>query len=252
MIFKVPENIQLWEALALIQIVQQLNIGDTPASYVALSPDADEDIIALFHLAGVGAIVNGYDGEKEIELTKAYLATVTADTYYGEVLASTNGLQVTTLSPPKFPYIKPREKKNGIVVCPFGMRPEFDIPIKIWKDVIKQLESYDSDVYVLGDRRQRLDELSFTENEILSDLPLSVKLQMLASAKVVVGVANAWTWLSSAWPLRRILLHPDNVRNDRWYPALDNSVTKFLLHNPEILSSPVVLVGIRKLMRELP
>ncbi len=256
MIFRVPENIQLWEGVAVVQIVQHLNnrpnLSPNEMSYVALVPDLTEDTTALFQLGAVGCNVKKYDGdEKTIELIQAYGSTHTADMYYGQVLMRENGLQVAPLRPPYFPFIRGDMKKQGIIVCPFGLRPEFDIPTNIWKDVIKQLQSYDPNVYVLGERRQRLDEIGLTENEILSDLPLSVKLQTLASAKLVVGVANSWTWLSSAWVVNRILIHPDNIRNDRWYPAMDNTQTEFLLQNREILSSPMVQVGIRKMMRKL-
>jgi hypothetical protein len=260
-IFRVPSNIQLWEAIAVVQILQQLNKKAEPrnhwrepsnVTYVALAPDLTEDTIALFQLAGVGSNVKKYDGsEKEIDLIQAYGSTATSDMYYGQVLARENGIQVMPLAPSRFPFVKPGPAKKGIVVCPFGLRPEFDVPIKIWKEVIRQLESYDSEIYILGERGQRLDEIGFTENEILSDLPLSDKLQAIASAKLIVGVANSWTWASSAWPVKRILIHPDTVRNDRWYPGVDNSMTKFLLTNSDILEAPVILVGIRKMMKEL-
>jgi hypothetical protein len=252
-LFRVPPNIQTWEAVATIQIVQQL-----PDYRVILTKDLpEEDIVKLFELAGVGYRIPEEDfdraaGDRDctLNLVKAYAATEKANCYYGQVLAQVNGLQVGPLAPPKFPFVIPGEKK-GIVLCPFGLRQEFDIAVPIWKEVVRQLESYDQQVYLLGDRGQRMDEIAFTEPEILSDLPLIDKLQILSSAKVVIGVANAWTWLSSAWSIKRLLLHPEKIRNDRWYPALNNDETKFLLTDPEVMNVPIVLVGIRKLMREL-
>lgn len=245
MILGVPSNIQTWEAIALISIVRGMR-DKVPGVAVSLAGSLSDDVKTLFVLAGVGVYGTV---EKEIDLASAYIAAQTADSFYGSVLARLNGLEAQ-VAVPKFPFVACHSGKTGIVLAPFGLRPEFDLPSAIWKGVHRHLEGYGEPVYVVGDAEQRLAVLPTSEQEILSDVPMTDRLYAVANARLIVGVANAYTWASAAFSTPRLLFQPETVRNDRWYPPMDNDNTKWLLWDKSRLSLAVVLTGIRQMMRE--
>lgn len=248
MIYEIPENTQPWEAVALVSIVQALRKVEPTASI--LMDACSVDVRAILSLAGVG--VNSSDHtDKTLSLLEAYQQTAKAEKFYGDVVLETNGLPPVEVHAPRFPFVAQTQERRGIVICPFAFRAEFTVKDAIWKGVHRHLESYGEPVYIVGEKDQRLGVVPAFEHEMLCDVPMVDKLYALAGAKLVVGVANAYTWASAAFDTHRMLLHPDTIRNDRWYPPMDNDKTKWLLTAAETLTLPVVLTGVRQMMRTI-
>lgn len=149
-----------------------------------------------------------------------------------------------------FPQIKPTGEKC-IVMCPFGLRRELDLPVRVWRHIALFLRSYNLRLYLMGSRGERMDQAVFTESEILSEETMQDKLAILALSSLVVGVPNGWTWLATAWTRNMVILYPDGMPPRRWFPYIHDRYGRILFeaHNLQV---PIVLAGLRKLIKDMP
>jgi ADP-heptose:LPS heptosyltransferase len=164
-----------------------------------------------------------------------------------------------TLDVPHFPGIvapdimqrmTPDSGLGTILVCPFGIKKELDMPVAVWRAIVRHLRSYGHSVCVLGDRGQRLDVANFTESETLSEHTMMYKLTALSCATLVVGVPNAWTWAATAWATKSVILYPENVGAQKWYSFISDNFGR-ICYPAQQLQIPVVLAGLRKLIAQL-
>lgn len=245
MILGIDRPIELWEAVSAIQLVQA--IQKTGECSVAVVDGPGVGIFALVE-DGIDIYSHPQKDEKVLNFDVAYRKADQTDQPYCYTLAKENGFELE-LDCPQFPKIQPTQDA-GIIVCPFGLKNELDLPLEIWKHIIKQLRTYGESVMLLGDPGQRMDSASFTEGENLSEWALLAKIQALASAKLVVGVPNAWTWIATAWEKDLVYFYPDSIPPRRWFPFISNHFGRIGYESRD-LKAPTVLAGLRKMISVL-
>jgi hypothetical protein len=102
----------------------------------------------------------------------------------------------------------------------------------------------------MGERGERLDAAHFTEDEILSNLGNTSKLAIIASACLIIGAPNAWTWLGAALKKKLLIISPDNVPLHRWWWQ-DGHDIMHLVYESQQLQVPLILTGLRQLIEKL-
>lgn len=147
----------------------------------------------------------------------------------------------------------------SIVLAPFGHRADLMYSTELWRFISNLLRTYDPGgkarshrVQLVGDTGQRLDTSNFAENDILSNLPEAFKLSYIRNAALVVGVPNAWTWLAAGWKRPMVLLYPEQLPYQRWFPSAWEYDDLRRLHcvspSPQLVP---VLAALRKLINAL-
>lgn len=207
--YYLPGTLTLWETLGAILIAKS---SDT----VTLSAPTSE-VLELIRASQVSWFLGGDTptGEQSaLPFADAYRMMEDTDQAYPDVLASAAGrmLMVRDFT---FPNIE-ANTGGGIIVAPFGLKAELDLPSGVWRELAKNLRSYDLPVRLLGRRGQRQDGSSYTEGEQLSDLSIEEKLQAIASADLIVGTPNEWMWSASAWKKKQLLFYPEHLPQKRW------------------------------------
>lgn len=192
----------------------------------------------------------GMDTTRWLATDKAHRQIATGNRPYQDVLATVSGLESKPIKPPRLPNagIEP-STTGGIVICLFEAYEAFKLPWTVKKAIIKHCTTYGVPVYLLGRPGQRADYSPFTEGSILSDRPLQEKLEALASARLVLGVPNEWTWLATAWDKKVIVLHPDDMPHERWFgfDVAPRTLARLLVTWSQ-LQIPVILAGLRRLI----
>lgn len=246
MILTLPLNAETWETIATIQLAQSLNNITQEKAFTVNCLGANTDHRALTELAGVRSTVPGV--AYELKLDEAYRAAEQGTGWYGDVLARSSQCHNLFLQQLIFPGIEAHQ--NGdVVLCPFAMRREFHLPANIWTALVRLLRSYGHRVVLLGEQGERKDQCMFFESDMYCDAPVKDKLEMLAGAKMIVGVPNAWTWASTAWKKKLVMLHPDDIPRRKWFPLIDegnDSWQRWLLYQSYNLQVPLFLVGVRR------
>lgn len=255
MILTISEKPTLWESVALVQLVQAL-LKEKLIDAVALPEDLDvQRLLGLAMIPQVGGILWEHVDKQPLSFSGAYRTVEQAKNPYSDVLARANGYHNLKLLPPQFPGVHPVGEPSGIVLTPFGLKADLDLMVPIWRAVVKQMRSYGEPVYLMGDDKQhRLDAASFVEGDLYLDCSLERKLQILSTAKLVIGVPNAWMWAASAWTnVRKLVLYPDNIPPKRWFPVEDTEGEHYgrLLYSAHMIQLPVILAALRKLVGDM-
>ena len=163
MIISVPSTIKLHEAVTTLQIASAAKAQLNWPSLVEEFP-----VPALMRCAGFSP---SWTGNLEDELVLDYAAAEKCvedtDKPYCFVLSSQLQEELA-LECPKFPFIQPSEDA-GIILSPFGLKPELNLPRIVWKAVVRHLRTYGQSVMLLGEPGERLDIASFSEAENISN-----------------------------------------------------------------------------------
>lgn len=239
MLVSIPASLSLWEAVATVQVLQSLG---TP---VVVSGDTG-DTERLFLDANLS--LGTFDGQS-LAYSDAYRRVEETDRSYIEHLAKASDLEIPRFTPLKFPHVKPSEE-SSIIVAPYALKKDLDLPISVWQPIIHHLRTYDKPVKLMTKRGMRLEAASFTESEILSNELMSDKLAALASATLVVGTPNEWTWLATAWERKLVILYPEHVPPQRWFWQYHDNFGRIVFQT-HMLQIPVILAGLRTLIATL-
>jgi hypothetical protein len=247
--YPLHDQLPLWEVIASIQIFQALQRG-----WHVCFHSNNGDVSVLCGCAGVPFLLGGGDATAGDCLNLAYSAAyraveVSLDKSYVEVLAAESGYPGLVTREPQFLNMPVQEERNDIILCPWGLKTELDMPVSCWLAISKHLRSYGCKVCVMGQPGKRLD--GYTEDEVLSELPILEKMQALASAKLVVGVPNEYTWMATAWERKIALLYSDSIPPRRWFPWAHDNWGRILFET-HMISIPVLLAGLRELIKILP
>jgi hypothetical protein len=238
----VPNDTPLWEVVGSLQVAQARHVALCGPSQLAID------------IAELSARIIYLDPPEHIELnySKAYRAIDTSENPYPVVLAAQSGITINTDAVMKIqlPGIQPGTR-DGIIVCPKTFKPELALPPVTWRAIVRMLRSYDRPVYLMGEPGEWMDDASFAENEILTELPLKEKLEWLAGAELIVGVPNAWLWLAAAWEKKIAFLYPDSIPKYRWFWFASDSTYGRISFVPYQLQTAVVLTGLRTMIDAL-
>jgi ADP-heptose:LPS heptosyltransferase len=235
----IPSDAEMWEVVAAIQVCQSQGI-------LTIENDAIGDAAELYQMAGL--LSAKPRNRIDLDFSKAYRAIATVKETYQAMLARASGLESKPISVPQFSGFTP-SMNGGIIVCSHEVTGEFKLPWQVWRAIVRHLRSYGQTVRFLGRPGERMDYATFTEGQILSNLSLQERMQVLASAGLVVGVPNEWTWISTAWKKKVLVMQPDDVPQERWF-GFDVAPQTLgrLLYTRSQLQVPVILAGLRKLI----
>jgi len=240
-------DVELWEVVAAIQVLQSQGVTAVVSACSLMSPRA----VALLEAAGLH--LYGPGNEPQLDTMKAYREIGTAKESYPAVLARVSSLSAEPIKAPQFPAtdITP-STDGGIIVCPHEVVDAFKLPWTVWRAIVRHLRSYGSQVRFIGRPGERMDYATFTEGQNLSNLPVQDQMQALASAKLIVGVPNEFTWLATAWEKKILVMHPDDMPVERWF-GFDVAPQTLgrLLYTGSQLQVPVILAGLRKLIEAM-
>jgi hypothetical protein len=239
LIFDVDESIVMWELAAAIQLAA------ANGASIHLPEGFPEEYYELVEASGIKDSTGGMN--MRLKFAEAYRGVDRSHDSYLAVLAKVSGLGVVTTIAPIFQSRQATEN-GAIVVCTEGLKAELDIPEAMWPAIVKFLRSYWPSVVLVGDPGWRIDAGAFSEAEILCDVPLSLKLDALASAKLIVGVPNAWTIIGSSWLKRALIFYPASLPQDRWFWISSARFGK-ILHDPNRINIPSIMSGLRELIR---
>jgi hypothetical protein len=245
-IIGIQKDAELWEMIAAVQVCQSQGVREIAGGLTLAQP-----LGWLLGVAGLRslAILNG-EGVSYLDFDKAYRAMASAKETYPAVLARVSGLPVAPIRSPQFPGLTVTPSTDGgIIVCPHAAVEAFELPWQVWRSIVRHLRSYGVPVRFMGRSGERMDYANFTEAQNLSDLPLTEQMRAMASAKLILGVPNEWTWSATAWQKKIVVLHPDNLPHERWF-GFDVSPRTLgrLLYTSSQLQIPVILAGLRKLI----
>ena len=231
----IDKRIELFEAVAATQLATVLD-----NSIVSQGEQSHEvrDYLQTFLPADIDVEL------KPLEFDKAYRAVDSSKESYISVLAAESKMTLPETGVQGI--IKDsQEKGNHIVLCPFSIRPEMGLPYVVWGAVVKLLRSYGLPVYQMAERGQRMDGLGFFENEILSEFTMERKLNILHTAKLVIGTSSVWSWIAAESGRQQLIVYPENIPIKRWYPY-PGAVLQYRMNEIQI---PTVIVGIKKLLQ---
>lgn len=249
MTLDILEGITTWEAVASVQIAQAVGCD----KYSVLRPTEATDLLALGGLTRSEGEYTIHTGDIALDYAKAYrdLSLQEEDIPYTTVLASVSGIK-PAIQAPKFAIsdIEAAGSGRSIVVAPFALNRDLDLPLSTWISIISHLRSYGLPVKLIGDKGQWLDPAGFEENDILSELPVEDKLCHLANASLVVGVPNAWTWAATAFRPAIAYFYPDNMPQHRWFGFSDERYGR-MVFDPRNVQSPIVISGLRAMIASL-
>ncbi len=235
----VPAALSLWETVATIQILQ------ASAEQVRIV-EVNGDVGDLIRHTGLS--VPSVVAASPLEYSEAYRRMEETDLPYIEHLAKASDLPYKAV-PLSFPDIVP-EKNGSIIVAPYGLKRELDLPFSVWQPIVQHLRSYGLPVHLMARRGQRMDSCTFTEGELLSNRSIGKKLRELAGAELIVGTPNEWMWLATAWEKKLIVLYPDHIPPRRWFWQTHDNYGR-ILYQVHLLQVPIVLAGLRRLISNL-
>lgn len=240
--FSLPGDVKLWEALSALQIIQAISRTEL------VSVHCFGDALDLCQAGGIGGSYQ--DNLCRLAFAEAHRKIDDAGKRpYVDLLEELSGLSKLKLSAPQFPLLHPGNK-GSIVVAPFPVRPDMGIPLSIWKHLVLHLRTYDRPVYQIGERGERQEECAYSEGDILCDLPVADRLEAVADAELIVGVPNIWTWAATAWNKKQVIMYPDSVPLERWFPY-GSRAYGIMLYEKTKLQVPVILTALRQIIRSL-
>jgi hypothetical protein len=241
------DNPEVWEAIAAIQIMQASGVRRVGVRC------RDTSLCYLYHLAGLH--LTDVEPTVQFKLDEAFRSIDSAmshDMLYQSWLARVSGVDLSRgITPVAFPRMEPVANREHIAFCPFGLSKFQPIPLSAWKAVVRFLRTYGLPVYLVSDPGQRADGLNFTEGCTLSDAPIQEKLRILASAKLVVGMPNAWTWMAASWKRTMAIYYPTGIPPLRWFGFYNNPKHGRVEYLPHQIQIPVLLAGLRNLLTVL-
>ncbi len=267
MIWEIPENLELWELVATLALAQN-------NKYQASFGVHTDSVIPTALLDAAGVIRTSAPGHFALSYMRPDLVDAEAgDLSYPELLAAvakvplemqvvSGPLSIAEIAVGIKPQVRAKLDLNfawpelsapghleqrGIVICPYTFHRDLELPIPTWEAIIRTLHSYGEPVYLLGEPGQRFTSAKFTENYVLSDLPILEKLEFLAKARLIVGVPNAWTWLATAWKKHLVYFYPERIPVRRWFWAQHDNYGRCVF-DPKRVETPVVLAGLRMLI----
>ena len=235
----VPSNLTSWELMATLAVAQAEG-----AKQAECYGAAD---FAVMEAGGLWVRRTDDGCSSTLDYYAAYRQIDQEQAPYVSVLAKVSGFSRTVL--PRFsPGVIGAQAPRGIVLAPFGIKPELDLPKQVWFAVENLLRTYGVPVFLVGDHGQRLEPSAFTESEILSNLGMVEKLEAVASAQLVVGVPNAWTWAAASFDRKLIYAYPETLPAKRWFHYTSDSFGRILFH-PNQIRLPLLLDSIRELIK---
>jgi hypothetical protein len=247
----IPGNTSMWELVAGIQLLQQIQEIDNVMVGTG-SGNNNYDTIDMLGCACLNTCpqkVATNPVASWLSFSEAYRKVDDTEEPYVNVLAEESGLAMLKPVAPRFPLVT-LHSNGGIVLAPFGLKRELDISQSIWGPITQHLRSYKHTVYQIGDRGQRQNFSAFTESEVLSNRPIKERLEAIASAKLVVGVPNAWTWIAAGFGVKTIILYPDHLPPKRWYPFASDEIGR-IAYQAHQVQTPIMLTGLRQLIKEM-
>ena len=234
MILGIHRPITLWETVGLLQVAQSIENCQLSSMHLA------QELLQAALLP-----TDVLEPDKLIDMDGPYRTVDSSPMPYATCLAQLNGLPYEGITNPSLPGILPDET-GGIVLCPFGLKPEVDLPITVWADIVRMLRSYGEKVTLVADPDQRLDSAYFTEDATASTWSLTEKLELLAKAKLIVGMPNVYTWLSTGWAKKMVVYYPSTVNNARWFGFFGHGYSYILLgYEPHAVRIPLLIAGLR-------
>lgn len=257
---EIQSKIELWEAVAALQIIQALE-RQGPVELIQTTNFRAQQLFSLADMK----IGNDRDSAKGLLFEAARNKVEGGDEAYLRVLARENGFddlfsmvtlaraidalaltitEPTVVEAPKLLRYQPSEKV--IVLCPFALKKELDLPSYVWKNITRLLRTYKYPLLLIGEPGKRL-AAGFTESEILSDQALDTQIKALASAVLVVGVPNGFTWLATAWQKKIALLYPEEIPPKRWFWYCNDNYGR-IFYQTEHVKVPIMLAGLRRLI----
>lgn len=239
-LLSIEAGISLWEAVATIQIAQ--------ATGHKILYSSDTDIWDLCQAADVG-FATELLAASSLAYGAAYRTIDSANTSYVEVLAQLSNISGTFDKPLDIRITEPKSVEY-IVVCPFTMRKELELPTVIWQAIIKILRLYEVPIYLLSGRGEWQDECGYSESEILSERDINTKLKFLSGASLVVGVPNEWLWLASAWSIKTLYFYPNDLPVNRWFWFRGEHYGR-IVYQSRSLQLAVLLAGVRQMIDQL-
>jgi len=261
-------KISLWETVATIQIAQALSekhfYCDELDQYQLLL-SANLNRVG----AGEGLVLNYDRAYRTVEDTQDLIVAcscggalqcqkcfatgqvIQRGPSYVDVLAACSGLSAEFESP-KFMDLRNNgwSGQDGIVVCPFAVKPGLELPVAAWRAIVRHLRTYGYPVYLMGDRGQWQDDCAYLEKEILSEQPIVIKLSYLANAKLIVGVPNEWTWAAAGFNTKMVYFYPERMPTRRWFSFASANFGR-IVYDPDQLQIAVLLSGLRQLIAQL-
>ena len=243
MIFDLLEDRpEMWEIVAAVQVLQASGANEIDiASGLALGCD-------LFIHAGFGW--KAAQADIVLRLNEAKRETESTRRLYQQTLALVSGLPpALKIKPPHFPNLPLTVGiSGGIVLCPFEIDSVMQLPHNGWRAIVRFLRSTGLPVYLMGDVGRRMDGCNFTEGEVLCNLPLRERMQALASANLVIGVPNAWTWMASSWDKKIVVFYPDGLPAERWFGFYESRNLGRVIFNRHHVQIPLLLAGLRRIL----
>jgi len=220
-------------------------IGDSICISAALRqwhaehPDYQIDLLTMNdHSAelyrGMGVPVNiiferiglDYDFEFTFNVSEAFAICERDQCHMAEGYAKLLGVQIEDIGPFYEPPIVAEDDEwvnqvpeNTILFAPFsnsctshsGMPPNKCLPWPKWKPIIKYMRSKSTmPIRVTGSKKERADELSFSEEEYLTGIPLRPLARAMREGKIamVVSVDNGISHLAGSQKVPQILFYP--------------------------------------------
>ena len=247
MTIDLPGDMELWETVAAIQVMQSIGCTSAQADL------ADSDSARLLDLAGICGTGGLGSVPVPLQTAEAYRAVNASTESYQDVLARRSGLDCRRMKAPQFPNAGiGHSLSGGIVICPFEINDAFKFPWQIWRAVVRHARTYGLPVTLLGRPGQRMDYATFTEGSILSELSMIDKMKALADSRLVLGIPNEWTWMAPAWKKKVLVFYPDDLPVDRWF-GFDVAPYTLgrVMYTRSQLQIPVLLAGARRIIELL-
>lgn len=238
----------LWEVIAALQVMQA--VGGR-----VISAHLPDPFPLLAHFAGLRLTGQAPEYTFKFDNARRTLAKCPHDASFQLWLGRESGLKLSldAIKPLLLPRFFPSlDSTDDIILCPFSAIPFMQpIPVAVWKSIAMFLRTFGVPVRLMGDPGERVEGLNFTEGNILSDLPLEEKLGILATAKMVVGMPNAWTWLASTFHRPICVYYPDTEPMLRWFGFYNSPLHGRVSYSPTMVQIPVMLMGLRTMSGRL-
>ena len=243
----IPGVVEPWEAVASLAVLQSQKEGSLVATTSEAYRWLAERAGFLPQQPETVAVP-----DMTFEYNEAYRAVDRAKEQesYFDILARANGLTLPGLGV-KFTLTGIPVTEDYIVIAPHEFKREHALTDAVWIACIrylKKLTRCSQSILLLGDRGKRLDAAHLTEAELVTDLPFKEQVELVARAKLVIGVPNALTWLAAmAWHKTMVVLVPEATPVCRYWPFYEKQFGVGV-YDPKNLQTPIVLASLRRLM----
>lgn len=239
---------EMWEAVAALQVMQAIG-GHSISAHKLPEP-----LPLLFHMAGMRLTGEEPTQIIKFDAARRTLAKCPHDAPFPMWLGTESGFKLTSsqIKPVQLPRCHAEwGTSEDIILCPHPVSTILTITQPVWRAIALFLRSFNARVRFMGDIGQRIEGLNFTEGNILSDLPLAEKISILAQAKLVVGMPNAWTWLAATFNRSVLVYYPDTEPMLRWFGFYNTPKHGRVSYSPSHVQIPVMLMGLRTMTNRL-